>query len=205
MITPLRPGLPLLPQRMQHLPLDERGYPIPEFVSNLDGVRDFRIVSLEHLARCIRDDVCRICGQALDVSKVFVIGPLATLQGVSNEPPSHIECAEFAVRACPFLLLPRAQHRPTDIPMTQKLPGSMKRNPGACCLYKVTAYTHRTKRDGNGIVFHTGLAIGIAWYTQGRPALRNEVLASINASLEAIGRSGDEQVLEKRIAELVPA
>jgi hypothetical protein len=205
MTTALREGLPRLPQRMQHLPIDERGYPIPEFVSNIDGLRDFRVVSLEHLANCIRDNVCWICGQSLDTSKVFVIGPLAALQGVSNEPPSHIECAEFAVRACPFLLLPKAQHRPTDNPNTQKLPGSMKRNPGACCLYTVTGYTHRTKPDRSGIVFRTGPAIRVDWYTQGRPAQRSEVLASINASLEAIGRAGNEQALEKRIAQLVPA
>src|SRR5271170_5093605 len=167
MTTSMRPGLPRLPERMHHLPIDERGYPIPEFVSNIDGMRDFRVVSLEHLANCIRDNVCWICAQSLDVSKVFVIGPLAALQGVSNEPPSHIECAEFAVRACPFLLLPNAQHRPTDNPKTQKLPGSMKRNPGACCLYTVTAYTHRKKPDGSGIVFRTGPALRVGWYTQG--------------------------------------
>jgi hypothetical protein len=205
MTTLLRPGLPRLPQHMHHLPVDERGYPIPEFVSNLDGTRDFRVVSLEHLAHCIRDDLCWICGQPLDVAKVFVIGPLSAIQAVSNEPPSHSECAEFAVRACPFLLLPRAQHRASDMPNQVNLPGAMKRNPGACCLYTVTTYTHHKKPDGSGIVFRTGSAVRVDWYTQGRRADRSEVLAAINASLEAIGQTADKPAIEKRVGELVPA
>jgi hypothetical protein len=201
----LRPGLPRLPARMRHLPIDERGYPIPEFVSNLNGKRDFRIVSLEHLANCIRDSTCWICGQPLEAWKVFVIGPLAAIQGVSNEPPSHVECAGFAVRACPFLLLPKAQHRPTEIPNIRKMPGSMKRNPGACCVYTVTAYSHHEKPDGRGTIFRYGPAVRVNWYTQGRPAKRSEVLAAINASLLAIHRAGNEQAIEKRVTELLPA
>jgi ferredoxin len=201
----LRPGLPRLPGRMHNLPIDDRGYPIPEFVSNLDGTRDFRVVSLEHLAKCIRDSACWICGQPLETWKVFVIGPLAAIQGTSNEPPSHVECAEFAVRACPFLLLPKAQYRPTDIPNIQKMPGSMKRNPGACCLYTVTGYSHHKKPDGRGIIFRYGSAVRVDWYTQGRPAKRSEVLASINASLLAVHREASDQAIEKRVAELLPA
>jgi ferredoxin len=198
-----RPGLPRLPERMRDLPIDDRGYPIPEFVSNLDGKRDFRVVSLEHLAKCIRHDTCWICGQPLGVWKVFVVGPLAAIQAISNEPPSHVECAEFAVRACPFLLLPKSQHRSNDLPNIQKMPGSMKRNPGACCLYTVTGYSHHEKSDGR-IIFRYGPAVRVVWYTQGRPAERSEVLAAINASLRAIRRAGSEQAIEKRVAELVP-
>ena len=204
MTTSIRPGLPRLPDRMHHLPVDERGYPVPEFVSNIDGKRDFRIVSLEHLANCIRNDACWICGQGLDVWKTFVIGPLSAIQGTSNEPPSHLECAEFAVRACPFLLLPKAQHRPVDVPSMQKLPGSMRRNPGVCCLYVVKSYSHRKKSDGGGIIFRAGPAARVDWYTQGRPANRSEVLDAINASLLAIGGFGDERAVEKRVAKLVP-
>lgn len=200
----LRPGLPRLPERMRHLPIDDRGYPVPEFVSNLDGKRDFRVVSLGHLANCIRHDTCWICGKPLEARKVFVVGPLAAIQAVSNEPPSHVECAEFAVRACPFLLLPKAQHRPIDIPNIQKMPGSMHRNPGACCLYTVAAYSHHEKPDGR-IIFRTGRALHVVWYTEGRPARRSEVLAAIEASVLAIGATGNKAAIERRVAELVPA
>jgi hypothetical protein len=188
---------------MARLPIDDRGYPIPEFVSNLDGTRDFRVVSLDHLARCIREDVCWICGQTLDELKVFVLGPLPAVQGVSNEPPSHLECAEFAARACPFLLLPKAQYRSMENPKVQKLPGAARANPGVCCLYTVKGYAYRKKPKG--IIFDTGHAVRVDWYTQGRRAERSEVLAAIDASLQADGRLRNEAVLEKRLAELVPA
>ena len=203
MTSLLRPGLPRLPERMSHLPTDDRGYPIPEFVSNLDGKRDFRVVSLEHLANCVQHDVCWICGQILGVWKVFVLGPLPAIQGITNEPPSHPECAEFAARACPFLLLPKAQLRSIDNLNIQKLPQRSEGNPGVCCLYTVRGYAYQ--KEPKGIVFRTGRAVQVDWYTQGRPATRREVLDAINTSLAAAGRTGDEQAIEKRVAELVPA
>jgi hypothetical protein len=203
MIASLRPGLPPLPERMRCLPIDDRGYPIPEFVSNLDGKRDFRVVSLDHLAKCIRHDVCWICGQPLDAWKVFVMGPLPAIRGITNEPPSHPGCAEFAVRACPFLLLPKAQYRSIDNPNVQKLPGAMKGNPGVCCLYTVKGYA--CEKKPKGIIFRTGHATRVEWYTQGRVAERSEVLAAIENDLSGIGRTADDPAIRKRVAQLAPA
>ena len=197
----LRPGLPPLPERMRHLPVDARGYPIPEFVSHIDGERDFRVVSLDHLAKCIREDVCWICGQALDDLKAFVIGPLPALQAISNEPPSHIECAEFAVAACPFLLLPKAQHRANDDPRVQKMVGATKGNPGVCCLYVVRGYS--CYESPKGVIFRTGRAVRVAWYTQGRIAERSEVKDAIDASLKTLRHVGP--TMAGRAAELLPA
>jgi hypothetical protein len=201
MSAPLRPGLPPLPERMLHLPVDDRGYPIPEFVSNIDGKRDFRVVSLEHLANCVRQDVCWICGQALEDLKAFVIGPLPAIQAISNEPPCHIECAEFAVSACPFLLLPKAQHRPNDDPRVRKMVGATKGNPGVCCMYVVRGYA--CYESPKGVVFRTGRAVRVAWYTQGRLAGRGEVQAAIDASLKTLRSTG--KAIEERVAELLPA
>jgi hypothetical protein len=185
---------------MRGLPVDERGYPIPEFVSHIDGKRDFRVVSLEHLARCIERDVCWICGQTLDTLKVFVIGPIPAIRGITNEPPSHAECAEFAAKACPFLLLPKAQHRSVDNPEVRKMPGATRVNPGICCLYAVRGYAYHEKP--RGIVFRTGRAVQVDWYTQGRRAERGEIVAALDASLREIGRNA---AVEKRAAELLPA
>jgi len=96
MDAPLRPQPASAPKRTRQLPVDDRGYPMPEFVSRLGGQRDCRVVSLDHLAKCIREDVCWICGQPLEALKALLIGPLPALRGISNEPPSHIECAERA-------------------------------------------------------------------------------------------------------------
>jgi hypothetical protein len=100
-------------------------------------------------------------------------------------------------------LLPKAQHRPIDNPNVQKLPGAAKGNPGVCCLYTVKGYVHHEKPKG--IIFHTGRAVRVDWYTQGRPATRSEVLAAINASLLTIGAAGKKPAIEKRVAELLPA
>ena len=198
----LRPGLPPVPERMLELPVDDRGYPIPEFVSNLDGKRDFRVVSLEHLANCIRHDICWICGQPLDVLKVFVIGPLPAVRGISNEPPSHVECAEFAARACPFLLLPKAQHRSIDHPKVKKMPGATKVNPGICCLYTVRGYAYYEKP--RGIIFRSGRAVRVDWYTEGRLATRDEVRVAIDENLATIRKGRADPALDRRIAELLP-
>jgi hypothetical protein len=185
---------------MRGLPVDDRGYPIPEFVSRLDGKRDFRVVSLDHLAKCIRDDVCWICGQPLDELKVFVVGPIPAIRGISNEPPSHPECAEFAAAACPFLLLPKAQHRPVENPRVKKMPGATRTNPGICCLYTVRGYAYDEKPKGT--IFRTGRAVRVDWYTQGRRAEREEVAAALEASLRTMGHN---EAIEKRVADLLPA
>jgi hypothetical protein len=199
----LRSSLPPLPDRMRDLPVDDRGYPIPEFVSRLDGKRDFRAVSFDHMARCIRDDVCWVCGQPLGELKVFVIGPLPALQGISNEPPSHAECAEFAAKACPFLLLPEARHRSIDNPQVRKMRGAMKgNNPGVCCLYSVRGYAY--SKGPKGIIFRTGEATRVEWYTHGRRATRDEVIEAIRDSFVAVGRESGEEAFGERIAKLLP-
>jgi hypothetical protein len=203
MISAVRRDLPPLPARMYYLPVDDRGYPIPEFVSNLDGKRDFRVVSLDHMARCIRDDVCWICGQRLEVLKAFVIGPLPAIQALSNEPPSHLECAEFAVMACPFLLLPKAQHRSIDNPKVSKLPRAAQGNPGVSCVYAVKGYA--LLRKPRGIIFRTGRAVRVDWYTRGRRATRSEVLAAIDASIQQMGTARNDPAIQNRIAELLPS
>jgi hypothetical protein len=41
--SPYRPGLPPVPWRLRARPI-HRGYPVPWFVAEVDGVPDFRIV-----------------------------------------------------------------------------------------------------------------------------------------------------------------
>ena len=107
------------------------------------------------------------------------------------------------MRACPFLLLPKAQYRTIENPNVRKLPGSLKTNPGVCCLYTVRGYA--SEQRPRGMIFRTGRAVRVDWYTQGRAALRSEVLEAIDAELRAIDKTGNAQAIERRVAELVPA
>ena len=107
----MRASLPALPKSMGVLPLDERGYPIPWFVAWYDGKPDFRVVDVKKMKRALSEHLCWICGGHIDDAFVFVRGAAPVSNRIALEPPSHRACAEFAVRACPFMLLPKAHYR----------------------------------------------------------------------------------------------
>lgn len=92
-----------LPPRIAKLPTDERGYPVPYFVEWIDGKPDFRVMSSKNLARAVKYRRCWICGEELGRFLCFTIGPMCGVNRISSEPPSHYDCARFAVSACPFL------------------------------------------------------------------------------------------------------
>src|SRR5437764_29347 len=103
----LHPNLPALPSRLKLLPVDERGFPVPWFVAWIDGKPDFRVVDQRKMAIAVSEKRCWVCGDFLGRYMAFVIGPMCAVNRVSSEPPSHRECAEFSVRACPFLTKPK--------------------------------------------------------------------------------------------------
>src|SRR6266403_5903520 len=111
-----RAGLPPLPARMKQLPLDHRGYPVPYFVSYIDGVPDFRAADINKLRRAVKEQRCWLCGDHLGVHRTFVIGPMCCVNLVSSEPPCHLECAKYAAEACPFLLHPNSVRREANMP-----------------------------------------------------------------------------------------
>lgn len=119
MTTEYRQGLPERPERIARLPLDARGYPIPFFVMNRDGVLDFRVVDHDKVVRAAEQNQCFICGDKLGRHKFFAAGPKSMVVMQSSHGPSHKECVEYALKACPFILYPA--HRRTaampDIPL----------------------------------------------------------------------------------------
>jgi len=128
-MTFLRPGLPPVPINMKLRPLSKEGWPIPFFVSwkvvgkieregklpLLTKEPDFGKADQERLRECVGFGLCWCCGGVLGRHVAFLIGPMAVLDGISAEPPSHIECAEFVVQATPFMLGPTADKRPTAV------------------------------------------------------------------------------------------
>jgi hypothetical protein len=85
-----------LPKRMQRLALDRRGFPIPWFVSWLNGEPDFRGVDPRKIIAAQHAKRCWICGQPLSAKKAFTIAGIDRIA-------SHRDCALYAVEACPFL------------------------------------------------------------------------------------------------------
>lgn len=181
--TAYRNGLPEIPERLLALPI-ERGYPVPWFVAKVDGHYDFRVMDGSKLPRAISGRRCWICGQkiAKGSNLVFTIGPMCAINRTISEPPSHRECAEFSVRACPFLNQVEQKRREFPV-LPQQCQDSagvgLKRQPGAVCLWSTKKY--KTFRVSNGLLFQIGEPVAVAWYCEGRAANRAEILESINS------------------------
>jgi len=185
---------------MAHLPLDERGYPVPFFVAWVDGKPDFRCMTSGAWEACVTDRRCWICGGILGRFKAFVLGPIGCLTLTSPEPPSHRQCALFAVQACPFLVRPHAQRREARMPAEAEEPAGLmlKGNPGLVVLWTTTDY--RPFRVGAGIgreglllkvgdpVPSEGLCeeLMVEPWMQGRPASREEFRAALHEDVEEL-------------------
>lgn len=184
-----------MPARIRPLPISDKGFPIPAFVAWLhpdkdqymppytDGARrDFRVIDPEYMDRCFRLGRCWICGHPTGVHKVFAIGPMCAVNRTTMEPPSHRDCAEYAVKACPFLVKPAARRNYKDMPDGYHAAGIMiERNPGVTCLWETKAF--RRIRAPGGALVELGDPARTDWWTQGRRATRAEVLASVESGM----------------------
>lgn len=210
-MTALREGLPPLPRKMQGLPIDERGYPVPWFTAWPGGRPDHRAAREDAFGEAVRRRVCWICGQPLGSYLAFVAGPMCAVDRTSAEPPMHLECADFSARACPFLTRPRAKRRTAafaDGAERIELPGVMiERNPGVVVVWVTRGFTLYRARGGNaGLLVALGDRVSWKWYAQGRPATRREVDESIEGGyplLEACLHTAAERAqLARQRAEL---
>ena len=195
-----------IPARIRLLARDERGYPVPRFVEWIDGKPDFRIMSRDHMRRCIRTRACWICGQPLGRWMSFVIGPMCSVNRISSEPPSHRDCATFAVRNCPFLTHPNRRRDDRDLP-EHKSPGGimLEHNPGVSLLWVTDSY--KIERAG-GILFEIGEPREVEWWAHGRHATRAEVLAAFDKGLpflrEHAHGPAETTLLDREIARAMP-
>lgn len=216
--------LPPMPERIARLPKDHRGFPVPWFVQWMKegmgvdqhepgALPDFRVIDSARMARCFSQHRCWICGDVLGRHRVFVIGPMCVINKVTMEPPNHRDCAEFATKACPFLIRPRMRRNDYNMPEHRPMPGiGIDRNPGCMALYETSAY--RRFMTATGALIQLGKPDRIDWWAEGRTATRAEIMESIESGyplLMGIARhEGAEAVKElvrqKEIAmKLVPA
>lgn len=182
----LRDGLPILPPEMVNLPIDERGYPVPWFVSWIDGKPDFRVADAAKLGKAIRFHRCWICGEPLGRYRAFVIGPMCAVNRVSSEPPSHLNCALFAVHACPFMILPKTNRREANLPEGTLDPAGIfiKRNPGVMLIWVTREY--EVTRRPDGVLFRLGEPHATLWHTHGRRATREEAREAVDSGLPVL-------------------
>jgi hypothetical protein len=203
-----------MPDRFKKLPISDKGFPTPSFVGEHDGKRDFRVIDPRHFAACINKRICWLCGEPLGRYLCFVIGPMCSINRVSSEPPSHRECAEYAVRACPFLSRPNMRRNEEGLPdLTESAAGNpIAHNPGATLVWITKSY--KPFRVPNGILFEIGDPVEILWVKEGRRATRAEIDAAIAKGLpllrEQASAEGPDAIREldnyiKRAEKLLPA
>ena len=204
-----------MPPGMSRRPINERGFPVPWFVANLDGKYDFRVVGPGKILQAYYRNLCWLCGEPLDKFLAFTIGPMCAINRVSSEPPAHRDCAEYACKACPFLAHPNAKRNAKDLPDEVIVPGGIPiaHNPGAVLVWVTKSYKPMSAGQGK-ILFEIGPPVKTLWYAEGQRADRALAEAAINKGLphlrhmaELDGREGKRD-LERRYREaltLLPA
>jgi hypothetical protein len=183
-----------MPSRIRALPRNRAGYPIPFFAAKIDGERDFRIADPTAYAACITDRMCWVCGQKRRrADSAFVIGPMCAINRVSPDPPSHIECAEYAAKVCPFMVRPEMNRRQRGLPDDLGFAGvAILRNPGVCLIWVSGWSTFRPPvGDTYGVLFQLKDPTMTSWWAAGRPATRAEIIESIDSGLPLLAEQCD--------------
>ena len=159
-----------VPRRMLDLPRDPRGVPIPWFAGR-DADGRLRVTILDRLKwrDAVRERRCWLCGAPLGRCCTFVLGPIQAVTRTVTEPPSHLGCAEYAVRVCPFLANPE-RGRFDGVANPNGAPA----NPGMFALWQTLSFELGEPR-GKLIV---GDPVRVAWRTRGRAATAAEIEAS---------------------------
>lgn len=188
-----------IPDRLRGRPI-WNGYPTPYFVcwfrdgklvpETVEGaVPSFPTTDHSRLVVCRKHNRCWICGQTLGAFKAFVFGPASALARASYEPPSHRDCARYAVQVCPYLINPNFKHateRGHQLrPGERVLPEVQPHNPGLAVLWITRRYGVEARDPSRGIfVFVPGEPEHVELWAHGRKATYKEVAGAMQAAIE---------------------
>jgi hypothetical protein len=186
---PLRADLDEPTARIAKLPV-YRSYPVPWFVAWVNGVPEFRGMDGAKWRAAVRDRLCWVCGEPLGRWLCFVIGPMCGVNRVSSEPPSHLDCARWSARNCPFLSKPHFTRRENDMPEGGTMAGiPILRNPGVTLLWVTRDYrvvSGAAGGMGGGELLRIGPPAQVEWWSEGKPASRAAVERSVTTGLPAL-------------------
>tara|TARA_R110001592_G_scaffold47952_2_gene151505 strand:- start:508 stop:1020 length:513 start_codon:yes stop_codon:yes gene_type:complete len=98
------------PERIQALPKEGRGYPVPFFAAVIKGKPDFRVLDEDKWLKAVQGRLCSVCGAGLGKQVAFVGGPRSMASGFFTDAGMHPECAEYALQVCPYLAAPKFGH-----------------------------------------------------------------------------------------------
>ena len=103
-----------IPDSLAQLPVDPRGYPIPDGVWKNPETEewDFRVIDQRKRMRALKKYLCAVSGLPMEKGQYWFIGGLSSVeQRLFMDGPMRHEVAEFSLMTCPHLLLPNAQYR----------------------------------------------------------------------------------------------
>lgn len=182
---------------------------MPWFVAKVgNGKYDFRAIDPQKLTDAIKKKRCWVCGGKLSPKKdfAFTIGPMCGVNRVTSEPPSHLDCATWSAKACPFLTQRLIHRRPTD-----DIEGGVvvdpagihfDQNPGVACIWVCRDYSTFNAPGGPGFLIDIGEPSEVLWYRKGGPASREDVERAIDAGyprlLDLAKRDGAGAIAELR-------
>jgi hypothetical protein len=139
---------------------------------------------------------------------------MCAVNRLSAEPPSHWLCAQFAVKACPFLSKPLAKRADvSDLAHTNPAGVMIERNPGVTLIWGTKTYRAERQPEG-GMLFRIGSPARLEWFAHGRRATRDEIIESIETGLPRLremarldGKAGLAALKQQveRAVKLVPA
>jgi hypothetical protein len=158
----------------------------------VNGEWDFRAIEPGRIVACYQKRRCWLCGEPLGQYLAFVIGPMCAVNRISSEPPSHKDCAEYAVRACPFLRQPRATRNDVDLPGGTTAGIHLDHNPGATLIW-ITKQYHPVGDGRGGTLFQVGSPHSVHWYAEGRSASRAEIEAAMSKGLPRLRKIAEMQ------------
>jgi hypothetical protein len=118
---------------------------------------------------------------------------MCSINRVSSEPPSHRDCAIYSAVHCPFLTKPNMHRRENALPEGHIQPAGVmiRRNPGVTMVWITRDY--RAEVEADGILFRIGDPVEVLWYAEGRPATRDEVVASVESGLPTLIEMADAE------------
>lgn len=159
-----------IPKELEHLRVDERGYPIPFFVGYHDGKPNFRYGDTFKRDICLAQKKCAICGKKLPRDFSYVItGPEGYANQIVSDAPMHRRCAEFTMDACPHIHFEKAQ-RKEDVTGTDL----MAKKPDVLLLIKIDKY--KLVKDRGNV------------YINFRPVAKEEYIYENNVLVKRIPR-----------------
>jgi hypothetical protein len=94
----------VMPRFLSTLPKDSNGLPIP-FLSTLRAKgQPYSMIDPAKWESAFRREVCGLCGKELSPILAFIGGPLNLDHRYFKMLPMHVDCAEYALKVCPYMV-----------------------------------------------------------------------------------------------------